>query len=301
MDTQLIISENEMLSKAQGVFDLLDVNENTKSDYKKSIKVFIEFMQDKSLNSQTFLQFKNFLREKNNLAVSTKNSYLVSARILLKELHKQGNIPTDITHNIKGFKQDRKHKKEGLTPIEIQLVCDKIMAKAINFKSARLKAIAALLVFQGLRQMEIVGLDITDIDSNSMKLRIKPKGSDDYKIKHLHPSALKAINEYLEIGKLTNGPLLFSIGNRGKNERLSTRQIRRIIMKELKDLNIEKTVHGFRHHYVTQLCEAYNGDLPKIRELTGHETFDMLITYNDARLTQKHLPTFYGAFGAVKM
>lgn len=301
MNTQITISENEILTKAQGVFDLLDVNETTKSDYKKSIKVFIGFMQGATLNAQTFLYFKNSLRERKDLSVSTKNKYLISARILLKELHRQSMIPTDITHNVKGFKQEKKHKKDGLNQTEIQQVCDKIMAKAINFKSSRLKAIASLLIFQGIRQMEIVGLDISDIDFVSHKMRIRAKGRDDFEFKHLHPETAKIIEGYIIIGNLKDGPLFFSIGNRGKNERLSTRQIRRIVMSELKDLNIEKTVHGFRHYYISSLCEAYNGDLPKIRELTGHKNFEMLQVYNDSRLTQKHLPTYYGAFDNIRM
>lgn len=301
MNTQLVTSENDMLTKAQGVFDLLDVNETTKKDYKKSIKMFIAFMGSTTLNAQTFLYFKNSLRERKDLSISTKNKYLISARILLKELHRQSMIPTDITHNVKGFKQEKKHKKDGLTQGEIQQICDKIMTKAINFKSSRLKTIASILIFQGFRQMEVVGLDVSDIDFVSSKARIKAKGRDDFEFKHLHPETMKAIQEYLSIGNIKDGPLFFSIGNRGKNKRLSTKQIQRIIMAELKDLNIEKTVHGFRHFYVTSLCEAYSGDLPKIRELTGHKNFEMLNVYNDARLTQKHLPTYYGAFDNIRM
>ena len=43
-----------------------------------------------------------------DFSVSTKNKYLVTARIFLKELNRLGFLPADITQNVKSFAQIEK-------------------------------------------------------------------------------------------------------------------------------------------------------------------------------------------------
>ena len=91
MNNQIQLLENNdgLLKKAQKVFDLLDVAETTREDYKRSVKIFIAFIQGKTLDSNTFLEFKRHLKLRNEISVSTKNKYLIAARILLKELNRK--------------------------------------------------------------------------------------------------------------------------------------------------------------------------------------------------------------------
>lgn len=295
-ELQITPVENILLDNAQKVFDLLDVSPMTRDDYKRSIKVFIAFMKERTLDYNSFLAFKQHLKSRIEISVSTKNKYLISARILLKELHRLGQIPFDITNNIKGFNQGRKHKREGVNETEVQHLCEKIKLLPPNFYNLRLKAILSLLIFQGFRQMEIVGLNVDDVDFVVRTARIIGKGKDDYEVIHLHPEAVKSLREYMSGCKIADGALFFSHSNNGKNTRLTTRSLRRIVKSTFKVSGIDKCTHGFRHYFTTKLLETFKGDLLRVAELTRHKTLDMLQVYNDSRMTIENLPKYYSAF-----
>ncbi|MFA5925595.1 MAG: hypothetical protein WC831_01565 [Parcubacteria group bacterium] len=123
METTITIPNKANINS---IFDLLDVSEITRQDYKYRIGAFVEYVKRCGMGNNSFLEYKRGLAQKNEFSVSTKNKYLGSARIFLKELHRQGLLPTDITHNVKSFKQDKKHKKDGLNSEEMQILSSAI-------------------------------------------------------------------------------------------------------------------------------------------------------------------------------
>jgi len=68
----------------------------------------------------------------------------------------------------------------------------------------RLKAILSLLIFQGLRQIEITRLNVSDIDLKNKTANILGKGRDDKELVHLHSIAVKVLKEYLSKGLKNN-------------------------------------------------------------------------------------------------
>lgn len=68
------------------------------------------------------------------------------------------------------------------------------------------------------------------------------------------------------------------MGNR-KTERLSTMTIKREVGELLTELGIEKTVHGFRHFYVTELLKTM--DARDVRKFSRHRSLEMLMIYDD--------------------
>ena len=68
MSNQLIASEEvlptEIINhwdqeKAWSIFKFLDVNEETRKDYQYRIGHFLDFISDKGLNQDSFLEYKN--------------------------------------------------------------------------------------------------------------------------------------------------------------------------------------------------------------------------------------------------
>lgn len=167
--------------------------------------------------------------------------------------------------------------------------------------NARLKAILSLLVFQGLRQVEIIRLDVKDIDFISKTAFIQGKGRDDKEPIYLHPETTKAIQAYLKGNRIADGALFTSQSNNNKNQRLTTRAIRDIVKKTLNDLGIEKTTHGFRHYFTTTLIKTYKGDLLEVAQYTRHKSLEMLQVYNDNINRKADLPRYYQAFSGVKL
>jgi len=300
INSEQALTIEDTREKASKVFDLLDVSEATRKDYKYRIGLFLDFTGERGLNRNSFLEFKRSLAERTDLAVATKNKYLATAKIFLKEANRQGFLPADITQNIKTFSQSKKHKRDGLNDEEMSKLTTAIKELPETPTNARLKAILSLLVFQGLRQVEIIRLDVKDIDFIGKTAFIQGKGRDDKEPIYLHPEAIRAIQGYLKGNKIADGALFTSQSNNNKNKRLTTRAIRDIVKKTLNALGIEKTTHGFRHYFTTTLIKTYKGDLLEVAQYTRHKSLEMLQVYNDNINRKADLPRYYQAFNGVK-
>lgn len=286
--------------KAEQIIDLLDVKEATRSDYKARIGLFINYMSKNGTNRNSFLEFKRELANRTDLSVSTKNKYLTTARIFLKELNRNGIIPADITQNIKTFNQSKKHKKDGLNDDEIKTLTDYIRCLPITPDTTRLKAILTLLTLQGLRQIEIIRLDVKDLDLVNKTAQIQGKGQDDKEAINLQPETINALQAYLKANRIADGALFTSNSNNSRHNRLTTRTLRDIVKQTLTGLGINKTTHGFRHYFTTKLIKTYKGDLLEVANYTRHKSLEMLQVYNDNIKQKADLPRFYETFSGVK-
>ena len=281
---------NEDIAKC---FERLDISEKTRRDYMANIKPFQGFMNDRGgLNVDSFLEYKRELERRQDISISTKNAYLTAARIILKEANKRGALPADITANVKSFKQSKKHKRPGLNESEIR----QVLTAAAESGDTRERALLALLTFQGLRQIEISRLDITDLDLITGQALIHGKGKDDKEPVYLHPETARALREYLAAEGRKSGPLFISRDRAHKGHRLTTRAIRGIIQRRLQELGIKKFTHGFRHYFTTRLLEEFNGDLLKVATYTRHSSIETLQIYDDRIKQAAELPKYYGAF-----
>lgn len=278
------------------IFDSLDVNENTRAEYAYFAKAFLSFIKEHGFNRNSFLEYKRYLLKRTDYSVSTKNKYLTTARILLKEMNRIGAIPFDITHNIKTFTQTRKHKRAGLDEEEIGLLLERVNQLGDSRQNVRLKAILSLLILQGLRQCEIVRLDVKDIDLVNNLAFVRGKGSDDTEPIHLHPVTVKALREYLKKSRISFGAVFVSWSNNNRNKRMTTHALRRIVKETLMALKIPKTVHGFRHYFTTTLLKEYGGDLLQVARYTRHKSLEMIRVYDDSIKQKADLPRFYKAF-----
>jgi integrase len=280
-------------------FDFLDVSEATRKDYKYRIGAFIEYANVFGMSNHLFLDYKRNLAGKNEYSVSTKNKYLGSARIFLKELHRRGLLPIDITYNIRSFKQDKKHKQDGLSSDEMELLSSMMRQSSRTPEKMRLRAILGLLALQGLRQCEIVRLDYVDIDFVAKTALIQGKGRDDKELIDLHPETIQLLKEYARVCKISDGPLFVSRSNNSKGRRLTTRALRGIVQVFLGELGIDRAVHGFRHYFTTTLIKMYKGDLLQVARYTRHKSLEMLQVYNDDIKNKDDLPRYYSAFEGV--
>ncbi|MCX6739430.1 MAG: tyrosine-type recombinase/integrase [Candidatus Parcubacteria bacterium] len=295
----LQIRENEPRINIENIFDGLDVCEATRKDYSARVGIFISFVDQNGFNPQSCTAFKRYLQTRTEWSVSTKNKYLATARVFLKELNRRGLLPFDVTYNIKQFRQSKKHKREGLSDDQVHLLGVKLKFLPPTPRNLRLKAMYALLAFQGLRQIEITRLDVADIDLLRKVAFIHGKGTDDKEPVYLAPATCKALTQYLDVSKLTDGTLFRSLGNR-KTERMSTKTITREFAVQFQELGYKKTVHGFRHFYVTELLKGMN--MQDVRKFSRHHSLEMLMVYDDeinVERKAKHVFKMMARFGSV--
>jgi integrase len=285
----------------QDLFESLDVSESTRREYRFYSQQFINFLADRQFSVDSFLEYKRYLASKNDLSVSSKNKYLTTARILLKELNRRGLLPMDITQNIKSFKQSRRHKRTGLVEEEVSKLVKAINALPEDRSTYRLKAIIALMILQGLRQCEITRLNVSDVDLVHGLLFVRGKGRDDVEAVYMHPESVIAVRKYLKYTRIADGALFVSWSNNNRNQRITTKSLRRMVKDTLMALEIPKTVHGFRHYFTTTLLKEYGGDLLQVARYTRHKSLSMLQVYDDSIKEAADLPRYYRTFDSVKI
>jgi len=296
-----LIQLDRLESLQKQVFNILDVSENTRKEYSVRIKHFIQYTQIYGINYNTYLEYKRFLGRIDTFSIATKNKYLIAAKVFLDGLYRSRVIPIKITDNIKGFSQNKLHKKDGLNDeaiTKIQNYCSTLEPTLVNL---RLKSILSLLIFQGLRQIEITRLNITDIDLKNKAAYIIGKGKDDKELIHLHPTTVKVLKAYINKYHFHEGALFRSESNNSHGSRLTTKSIREIIKQILTTLEIDGSAHGFRHFFITKLIKSYKGELLTVSKYSRHSSIQMLEVYNDEIIREQDLPRFYNVFNDINL
>src|SRR3989338_533509 len=146
------------------LFAGLDISQETKREYVKRAGAFLSYVSANGLTFTTLADYKRILSERADCSVSTKNKYLTVARVLLKEMHRRGALPVDITENVRAFSQSKKHRREGVDRIEIGMIAKRLRKLPMTARDERGRAVLCLLALQGLRQVEVTRLDVGDID-----------------------------------------------------------------------------------------------------------------------------------------
>jgi len=300
MQNGLIVPDNlDLTLYLAQILDRLDIAESSRQDYRNRISGFVEFAEKDGLNQDSFIHFKQYLSSRNDLGVSSKNKQLTVARILLKELHRIGMVRVDITGNVKSFRQSKKHKVNGVSENEITILLEYLQQLFPTPQNLRVKAILSLLTLQGLRQIEVSRLNVSDLDLVAKTALILGKGRDDRELIDLHPITVKTLRNYLQSNKIVDGALFVSNSNHAKNTRLTTRSIRRLVKDIFRQVGIEKNVHGLRHYFTTQLIKVYKSDLLEVARYTRHRSLEMLQVYDDSIKRTQDLPRFYETFNTL--
>ena len=288
----------DLKERANRVFSLMDISSSSRLDYSYRIGLFLEFITERGLDKDSFLEFKRYLAAKDTSTVATKNKYLACARVFLKELARNGAIPVDITLNVKSFKQSQKHKKEGLTEGEISTLALEIRELSSTPRNTRLKALFCLFALQGLRQVEVTRLNVEDLDLVNGMAYVQGKGRDDKELIYLNPETIKALKTYIKVCNIGSGALFKSLSN-NKSKRLTSRAIKQEFGALFKELGISKTVHGFRHYFITHLLKSF--DVGTVRKFSRHKSLDMLIVYDDEINLSEKKDKVFSCFKEIKV
>ena len=147
-----------------------------------------------------------------------------------------------------------------------------------NVYGSRDRAILELLYSCGLRVSELVGINLNELDLNSMSVKVLGKGNKERMVP-LGSKAATAIKTYLpqRLDLKPKDDYLF-VNSRGG--RLSTRSIDRIIKKYAAISGIPKNIspHVLRHTFATHLLGG-GADLRAIQEMLGHQSLSTTQRY----------------------
>lgn len=294
-------AEAFLLTRWPDVIAALDVRTGTREKYTRNAADFVSFLKDNGgLHYNIYRAYKKHLQSITSLSAKTKNVRLAAAKVLLSEMYTHYRLlPFDLSAGVKFFQVSQAHVRDGLTAKEARKVLAEI-GKLKGPTKTRLTAVFALLAWQGLRQYEVCNLQAEDLHLADKQLSVLGKGRDDREKIDLHPATVKALQAYCDAFQVKSGPLFFSLsGNR--KDRLSERSVRRMFSGLFARAGIEgRTVHGFRHYFVTELLSSKKFDLFEIAKFSRHKTVSTLQRYDDRKKRKELLPAFYSVFSHPK-
>ena len=225
-------------------------------------------------------------------SASTIQLYLTATKIFFRWTAQEGIFPNIADHLKAGVKPTHGHKKDALTAAQcgklIQSVrCISAQKKKHNVEmELRNKAIIALMTTAGLRTIEVVRANVTDIrlERGKMFLYVHGKGHAcaDEKVL-LGKQVYAVIQAYLKnrAGLKPNAPLFVSTARSNRGARLDTQTIRKMVKANLRGIGLDSprlTAHSLRHSAATNLIYA-GVDLPKVQMILRHKNLATTMIY----------------------
>ena len=149
-------------------------------------------------------------------------------------------------------------------------------------------AILMLFLNCGIRRSELVGLNVTDVYED--RIRVVGKGNKE-RFVYFGSACRKAIDAYMEIRNkliLTDNRALF--GSRNGN-RISTDAVHRLVKKALLQAGLDATqfsAHKLRHTAATMMLSG-GVDVKTVQEVLGHENLNTTQIYTHIENTELKL------------
>ena len=263
----------------------IDVKERTHETYKKVVKQFLTYTQERGIaqpTRDTIIEWRESLKAEHE--PTTIQTYITSLRAFFKFLSFKGYYP-NIVDKVKGAKIRREFKKQSLTTEQSHSLLE-VLKQRLDEKGKRDYAILALMLTTGLRTIEVIRANIEDMTNigDSVQLFVQGKGRDDKSESvRLAPQVEEAIRDYLKTrpnAKETE-PLFTGTSNNGLGERLTTRSISRLVKETMRSvgLNSKKlTAHSLRHTAGT-LALLNGHSVQEVQQVLRHTNINTTMIY----------------------
>ncbi len=144
-------------------------------------------------------------------------------------------------------------------------------------------AILTLFLNCGMRLSELVGINLSDMDSDLLSLRVTGKGNKE-RIIYLNDACRAALAEYISLRKgakyahVHNSALFLS----RLEQRISVKTVQAMVYKYLRLAGLEAkhySVHKLRHTAATLMYQSGNVDVRILKEILGHEQLNTTQIY----------------------
>ena len=277
-----------------GMLRQRNASPHTLKAYATDLGVFAAYVGSNSLREIDHLRIRGFLSHlyDRGLSKTSVARSLAAVRSLFRWLAREGIVEQNPA---KLVATPRLPKKLPRVPTieEMNLVLDSRMPESASFPERDLLMLE-LLYGCGIRNSELVGINLDDIRMASEAILIRGKGKKERYVP-FGDSVRSALSAYLptrlkvlmETGKSTSALLINQRGGR-----LTTRSVGRIVKKiaVAKGLSPDVHPHTLRHAFGTHMLEE-GADLRSIQEMLGHERLSTTQRYT--QLSMKHVLAVY--------
>jgi site-specific recombinase XerD len=149
-----------------------------------------------------------------------------------------------------------------------------------SFRTARDLAIVALLLLNGLRSREALGLKLGDVLFSEAQLRVRGKGAR-IRILPLPPETIRILQCWLKTERpLTSAPEVFvSLKGKARGQAMTPAGLRSLFRHHRSMTSVpEANPHRFRHTFGSDMIRA-GVSLPALQKLMGHASIHTTLLY----------------------
>lgn len=271
---------NDLLKEFLFQKELAGLSPRSIIDYKNMIYMFISYAGEEfpveNISYALAIQYIKFLMSK-DISKATLATYIRNFRIFLKWISEEYGLPFDYS-KIKIPKTPKK-LVNILNDSDIEFMFSRI-DNSIPWIAARNKAIVALMLDSGLRQLEVCSLLKNNINTETMALKVTGKGLKD-RFVPLGNMSLYFLENYFDMCPFKDSDFVF-LGRLGSP--ITTNTVK-VFMNHLKhDTGLDLSSHKLRHNFATNYCidnlhDTGNSNTYDLSILMGHESIETTKKY----------------------
>lgn len=268
-------------------------SDHTIAAYKQDLYQFVSFLEDKKISSsleealkKAALRAFTFKLSNDGLKPRSVARKIAALKSFSKFCLRKNLIHINPTKVIATPKLDK--------PLPVFLTKNQTRQLQVpengDEEEYRNHAILEFFYGSGIRLSELHALNIGSVNKKQQMIRVLGKGRKE-RIVPLTSVAIEVMNRYLQMRKLslsTDSPLFIN----KEGERLSRRQLERIIQRKLSLVSSQKkrSPHVLRHSFATHLLDE-GADIRAVKELLGHASLTTTQIYT--HISKEHLLKIY--------
>jgi integrase len=166
------------------------------------------------------------------------------------------------------------------TPPEISRLIEACDASDIGLRDC---AMVIALLDTGLRCSELVKLDLSDLDMNLLRMRVRFGKGNKQRVVPFAARCRESLDDYLEVRGDDPGPLFSASDNHRRllpGKQLQPNGLKQMLRRLGRKAGVEKVhAHRFRHTFATWAIEHDAREID-VQYLLGHSTSDMVRRYS---------------------
>lgn len=271
-----------------------NASSHTIKAYAKDLAYFTEYVGEGGWKEIDHVRIRGFLSRlyERGLSKTSVARALAALRSLYRWLGREGVVEQNPALLVA---TPRLPKKLPRVPTieEMNNMLDGAMPDAAAFPQ-RDRVILELLYGCGIRNSELIGIDVDDVRLSGEAILVRGKGKKERYVP-FGDGVAAALAFYLPMRRavlITAGKSSRALLVNRRGGRLTTRSVRRIVKKiaMAKGLSPDVHPHTLRHAFGTHLLEE-GADLRAIQEMLGHERLSTTQRYT--QLSMKHVLEVY--------
>ena len=250
---------------------------HTKRAYLRGVQQFVRhYMRSPEEMGETEVRnFLLYLVRDRQASPATQDMYVNALKFLYAVTLKRPEVVKDIPHP----------KRPKTLPVILSP--EEVLRVFAAIRAVKYKAIIATAYAAGLRISEVCALQVSDIDSQRMRIHVRSgKGKKDRYVM-LGESLLALLRQYYQAVRPQGGYLF---PGQKPQQHISTTAVSLVLRKVIRETGLSKkvTMHTLRHCFATHLLEA-GTDIRILQVLLGHSSIRTTLRYTHItdRLVQK--------------